>query len=176
MIFDAIIRWGKTLAGGTSGGQYPKQRSTYMGRKINAVAVFPYGVHANVPPEQLALMFPCQGAQIPMDAAERPEMAEGDVAVYHPQTGSYIIWREGGKLDVVASGAVEVVAAGDVDVTSQGDITAVATGNANIQAAAINLMGATTVTGNLTVGGTLTLGGQTVSVIPIGGATNVAGN
>lgn len=159
-----LIRWAKTAVAATNGNSYQTQLLEYMGRKVKSATLFPYGFAANTPPNNLAISFVAQGssdnrAHIPLDSGVYPELAEGETALYHPESGSLIVWRSGGKL--------EITAAGDIDVTTSGSLNATAA-SATVTAPAIALLGAVTITGSLTVAGASTLAAVTSNGVNIG--------
>ena len=97
--------------------RFPVHQVAYHGRTANAVAHFPYGMHANPGADVLALMVALSGNGearliLPTSPESRPELAEGEVVWFHPGTGTSIHFREDGSL------AIEAV--GDVVVESQG--------------------------------------------------------
>jgi len=138
-----MIRWVKTTLPTKLGSSLPINQVQYMDKVAESVMWFPYGIHANVPAEALALMVSVQANEeakvaFPGSPLERPtDLLPGEVAVYHPTLGTSIVLRN--------TGAVEV------------------TGTV------INLTGAVTVTGALTVTGaavlssTVTSGGTDIS-------------
>lgn len=181
-----LTRWAKTFTGGTS-GKYQTQLVGYLGRKVKSVSLFPFGFAANVPPDNLSLALAVQDspdnrAHIPLDSKTWPELAEGETAFYHPASDSFVIWREGGNLEIMAAGAVDITSSGNVTVTTEADatvnaanITATATTAATVTAPAIALNGAVTISGALAVA-SLTIAGVPVSLIPKAAAANVVGN
>lgn len=104
-----LIRWGRITKAGADDQQFPVQQVEYMGKVADTFMVFAYGHHANVTADALALMLSVQGnpdnrAAIAGTPKNRPKLASGEVAYYHPPTGSFIIWREGGTLDIETGG------------------------------------------------------------------------
>lgn len=100
-----LARWARITKAAITGQQFATQQVSYLGKTADAFMVFPYGVHANVTPDSLALMFAIQDhaanrAAIAWDAKKRPKLAEGEVALYHPPTDAFIIWRQSGDLDI----------------------------------------------------------------------------
>lgn len=95
-----LLRWGRITKAGPDTGQFPIQQTEYLGKAADAVIVLPYGFHANVPSDALALLLSIQGnpdnrAAIPLSVKQRPQLAEGDVAFFHPATGAYMVWKNG---------------------------------------------------------------------------------
>ncbi len=101
------VKLSKITKAGADDEKLPKQQMEYMGKVADGIMIFPYGMHANIPADVLALMFAVGGdpdnrsAIGFMDpAATRPTLADGEAAFYHPPTGNFIIWRANGNLEV----------------------------------------------------------------------------
>ena len=100
-----LIRWARITKAGSDKEQFATQQMEYLGKVADGLIVFPYGIHGNVPPGALALMLSIQGnpdnrAAIAWTPKDRPTLAAGEVAFYHPPTGAFIIWRANGDLDI----------------------------------------------------------------------------
>lgn len=142
-------RWGRITKAGSDAEQFATQQVEYLGKVADALIVFPYGVHGNVPTDALALLLAMQGnpdnrAAIAWTPKIRPTLVDGEVAFYHPPTGGTVIWKQNGNLeittdaDIIAtcanltanvSGDATVDSGGNIAVTAGGDITADATGD-----------------------------------------------
>lgn len=104
-IIQTLMRWARITKAGSDDGQFALQQLTYLGKTADSLIVFPYGLHGNVPVDALALMFSVQGnpdnrAAIAWTPKDRPKLAEGEVAFYHPPTDAFIIHRASGELDI----------------------------------------------------------------------------
>lgn len=135
-----LIKWARiTKPAPAEAQQFAVQQVSYSGKVGDAAVVMPYGLHANLPVDSLALMFAVNGesdnrAIIGYDAKRRPTLEEGEVAFYHPPTDSFIIFRASGDLDIQAG-------------TEGG-------ANVNITAATVSITADDVdISGNLTVGG-----------------------
>lgn len=100
-----IVRFARITKAGSDDKQFATQQMEYLGKVADGLIVFPYGIHGNVPPDALALMFAVQGnpdnrAAIAWTPKNRPKLAEGENAFYHPPTDAFIIWRANGDLDI----------------------------------------------------------------------------
>ena len=124
-----LLRWCRIPRDGEGSADFPIQQVSYLGKTGNAVVWFPYGVHASIPEDQggngsLALMLSMRGnaeerVVLPGSPQKRPmTLAPGELAVYHPPTGSLIHFRASGDVDITAPN-LNVV--GDVTIT--GDLT-----------------------------------------------------
>lgn len=102
-----LIRWAKTTLDMDDTGDFPVHQTTYMGKVGDAVAWFPYGFHANIPAEELALIFALQGnpearVSLPGSPTKRIKVATGEVVVFHPSSGSKIHFKADGTIEITA--------------------------------------------------------------------------
>lgn len=109
-------RWVRVTKAAVKGLQFAAQQISYLGKTADTAVIFPYGTHANVPPGNLGVMFAIQGntdnrAAILTSINDRPELAESEVAFYHPATRSILVWREDGSLEVTTQADVTLNAA-----------------------------------------------------------------
>ena len=143
------IRLSRITASGADDKQFTAQQMEYLGKVADGVTVFPYGMHANVPADFLALMFAVQGnpdnrLAIPFNTSKRPTLAAGEVAFFHPLLPNLIIkLQANGKLLVKSGVSVDVDAP---EATFSGNVTVA--GNVQID-------------GDLTVTGTSTAADHT---------------
>lgn len=145
MMGKNVIRWSKITKSSPDTQQFPSQQMEYLGKVADGAMVFPYGIHGNIPADVLALMVSVQGnpdnrAVIGVIPKDRPKLADGEVAFYHPPTDAFIIWRSTGELDI------ETGDNGTKDI--------------NIKASSVNITGDLQVSGDFNVDGTATLGGS----------------
>lgn len=145
-----LIRLAKITkpAADTSAEEYTQQVE-YLGKVANTSMIFPYGHLANVPADSLSIMLSALGNpenrnSIAWDNKARPKLADGEVAVYHPQTDAFMIWRSNGDLDIQVGN----------NGTSQVNITA---STVNLTADTTNVSGDLNVTGDLDVSGATSL-------------------
>jgi len=149
------IRMSVITSPGSDDTQFPTQQMFYLGKVADGITLFPYGFHANVTADVLALMFSVQGLPenrlaMPFNTKKRPKLAAGEVAFFHPPTNSFIIGRANGDLDIE---------------TGDGG-----TGNVNIKCKQANVTASESVsfdtpeatfTGNVTIDGDLDVTGAT---------------
>ena len=146
-MFRDLLRWARITKAGTDADQFAVQQMEYLGKVADGLIVFPYGLHGNVPADSLALMFAVQGnpdnrAAIAWAPKDRPTLADGEVAFYHPPTDAFIIWRQSGDLEIE---------------TGEGG-----TANINITAAAVNITADVNIVGNTAFTGTVTANGKVI--------------
>lgn len=130
-----MIRWARITKAGSDAEQFATQQMEYLGKVADGIIVFPYGIHANVPADSLALMFAVQDnpdnrAAIAWTPKKRPKLAAGEVAFYHPPTDAFIIWRKTGDLDIETGNN----GTASINIKCK-DITVDASGDANINCA-----------------------------------------
>lgn len=111
-MLNKLLRWARITKAGDDSNQFAVQQMDYNGKVADGLIVFPYGIHGNVPPGALALMFSVGGnpenrAAIAWTPKTRPELAEGEVAFYHPLIPDLIIKLQADGKMLIKSG-VEV--------------------------------------------------------------------
>lgn len=133
-MLSKLIRWALIKKSGSDTDQFAVQQLSYLGKTADGLIVFPYGHHANVPPDALALMFAIEGdatnrAAIAWTPKLRPVLKSGEVAFYHPLLPNLIIkLQENGEM-LVKSGVKVLVDAPEAEfsgnVTIAGDLDVV---------------------------------------------------
>jgi phage gp45-like len=145
--------WAKVTGAGDNAKNWFIQQVTYKGKASNVIPVFPYGFFSHAKKEKsLGLIFFVNGksenkAGIFFDPKNRPELLEGEVAIYQPDSKTIIKFLEDSSIEVFTESKLSVVAS-DVDVTAN---TVKITGNVSIE-------GNLSVTGTSKLQGTATLG------------------
>jgi hypothetical protein len=175
-----LIRWASVVRAGADDGQFPLQQTEYLGKVADTIMIFPYGMHANVDGDSLALLLAIGGnldnrAAIPTSMNRRARLASGEVTIYSPLTGSAVTFLANGDIKIDAAGDIIGTAAGDVSISAGGaaDITAAGALTLNSSAAialtapTIALNGAVAVVGGLAadsvaVSGTLSQAGKSI--------------
>lgn len=162
-----MIRLARITKAGTDTGQFHTQQLEYLGKTANTLMVFPYGLHSNCTPDSSALMFSSQDnpeakAAIAWTPKNRPQMASGEVTLYHPETNSIISWRKGGNLEITTEADIDATCANatiDCD-----NLTANVGSSVTLDAgSSVDITAPTmTLNGNLVVNGTMTNNGKDV--------------
>jgi phage gp45-like len=142
-----LIRWARITGPANNQENFSVQQVTYLGKTADSLIVFPYGHHANVSNDSLALMFsiasnPENRAAIAWTPNDRPDLEQNEIAIYHPFTNSLIHFKN----------------SGDIDITGDANLNATVTGTATIDAPETTITGNVTINGNLQVDGVATLG------------------
>ena len=175
-----IVRWATITKAGSDDQQFATQQMGYLGKVADGIIVFPYGLHGNVPPDALALMFAIQGnsdnrAAIAWTPKNRPKLAEGENAFYHPPTDAFIIWRASGDLDIETGdkgGANININCKQANITASESVT-IDTADATIKASSTVIIDSpeSTFTGNVTIDMNLDVTGNTTlsSTVTSGG-------
>lgn len=108
-----IIRWARVTRAAAGSNAFHVQQVEYSGKIGDCLMIFPYGLHANLTPDSLVAMFSVGSdasnrAGIGWTADTRPDLKEGEVAVYHPRSGTLIKLNESGGINVVSVSEVTV--------------------------------------------------------------------
>lgn len=156
-MFRNLIRWARVAAGGKDTGQFPLQQVSYKGKLADSLMLFPYGTHANIPPGALALMLAVEGdpdnrAALAYTPQNRPQLAEGEIAYYHPGTGT-TIKLTGPDLEITTGNET----AGNVTINCA-SATVTASDSVTIDAPETGVTGNLTVDGNALIKGAASLG------------------
>lgn len=125
-MFYKILRWARIIKPATDDKQFLTQQISYLGKTSESLMVYPYGMLANIPADNLALLLSIQSdsnrASFGIDTKSRIELTEGEVSIYSPTTGAFMIFRTNGDIDIVA-GSSNVNIAGDVNITGNLTLT-----------------------------------------------------
>lgn len=172
-VMKSMIRFAVSYVPMVDINDYPTQQVDIMGKQTESVPWFPFGMHANTPVDNLSLAFMVGGQRgslvtLPGSPDDRPkDLLPGEVALYHPATGSFIKFKATGNIDistavggkvnitstevnVTTTGDVNVIAGGDVDVDATGDVEVTAVGNVDVAAVNVDV----TATGPVTIDST----------------------
>lgn len=132
--------------------------ASWLGREGQPIQLASlYGLIHNPPAGSQVLLLPQSGQEsncigLPDHPSARPikGLASGEVGICNYLTGSYVIFRENGDIEVVTT-------AGNLVATIVGDMTVTVTGNITATAAQINLNGVIIdASGNITTPGIVT--------------------
>lgn len=150
--------WAKVTKAGDNTKNWFVQQINYKGKVSNVLPVFPYGFFAHAKTEKsLGLIF-CVGgktenkAGILFDPINRPELLEGEIAIYQPETNTIIKFLQ------------------DQSITVTTDLTI------DVSATAVNITGKATVTGDVTTGAFGTNGKGAQSSASLGAAATDLGS
>lgn len=139
-IIKNFLRWARISKAGDDSQQLPVQQTDYLGKVADSVILFPYGYHANLTPDSLVALFSVQGQNenrvaIGYDPVGRPKLESGEIAIFHPGSGSLIKLSADGTISITAP---EIELKGNVtiagDLTVQGDtmVKGITSNGANI--------------------------------------------
>ena len=109
-----MIKIGVITLAGSDSGAYNRTQVSYLGKTKNTTVWMPYGLDANIPKDSLMLLFNVQGQEENMigighNAALRfKNLAEGEVAIGNPKTGSKIYFKANGDIEVESDGVVNI--------------------------------------------------------------------
>ncbi len=170
-----VVRWAVVDVDGGDVGPFPWQSVSFLGQRGRSAAWYPYGFAALAPAGSPALMLGMSGqvdtlAHVPGSPASRPILASGEVAVYHPETGSWVKFRADGSVEVFAKKDLTASAVGNAVLAAVGNVSVLASGTALVNAPAVtvsasasvalvapavNVTGTVTITGDVEITGTL---------------------
>lgn len=155
-----IIAWAVVESDGSAGGSVPVQQIRAFDQSGRSVEWYPYGFFASARAGARALRFKLSEnadaiAHMPGSPDEAPAHKAGEVGVYHPDSGSFVIFREDGSVEVSAKADVRATAGGTVIVEAAGAVAVTSAVSATVTAPAIVADGPLTVTGNLDQDGAL---------------------
>lgn len=110
-----VIRWSVIEGSTDDTTAFPIQQVSYLGRSGKSAAWYPYGFHARAKAGDLALLFGVGGdsasrLHLPGSPKDRPEIEEGEVVLYHPDTGSKVYLKKDGTIDIVSAVKINQVA------------------------------------------------------------------
>jgi phage baseplate assembly protein gpV len=136
-----LLRWAKITGPGDTAGQFPVQPVTYLGKDADCLMLFPYGFYAVLTTDALVAMLAMHGqeenrAGLGYTPQTRPSLAEGEVAVYHPTTGTMIKLQADG--DVLVS-APNVRFTGNVDIDGDLNVDGATTLSASVTSNGVNI-------------------------------------
>ena len=133
--------WAKITKKATELGKYSIQQGTYLGRVTDFFALFPYGMHANLPSDQLGLVIDEEGRVfLSSSAIGRITVEEGEVVFFHPATKSKTHYKASGDIDIdttVADANINLNAK-EVNVTVE-NVNITASGDANVKAVNVKI-------------------------------------
>jgi len=153
--------WAKITRAGDDKGQIPVQQATYLGRVADFAMLFPYGMHANCPPDTVGLIVDETGRVfLSTSAIGRISVEEGEVVFYHPSTQSKLHFKKSGDIDIETATKINLKS-DEVNIKTVADV--------NLNAVNVNIDASAT---NLGVGGLpIARAGDPVSVLVVGGSS-----
>lgn len=141
------IRLAEITKGIVDGEQILSHQISYLGKVANGIVFYPYGFHANAPPESWALMLSIEGhsesrALLVSEPKVRPKLKPGEVALYSPLIPGLIITLQADKQLSIKSPVKVFVDAPEAEFISNVKIT----GN-------LEVVGSTKLSSTVTSGG-----------------------
>jgi len=162
MSVRTVVKWAATsLARTWEEGKPTLQQVTYLGKTSKVVTWTPYGFDSSPPKGKLALLFSLllsADDQVALvgSPGEGPELAEGEVAVYHPATGNRVHFLDDGRIEIIGTDDILIRPGSEKKVEIDGNLEV--TGDATVAGAAVaqttlDVQGAATFTNSVTSGG-----------------------
>lgn len=102
-----VVRLGATVDISQEQGNLPLQSVSYLGKVADSVPAYPYGFYARPRAGFLALIF-SPGARaenkwhMVTSASSRPSIEEGEVVLFHPDTGATVLLQANGDIKLTA--------------------------------------------------------------------------
>jgi hypothetical protein len=126
----SLLRLARVAKAGDDTEEFPIQQVAYLGKVGNTVMWFPYGMHANIPADELVLMVAMQGnpearVSFPGSPQKRVKPLAGtEVTFFHPVTGSKLHFKADGSIEIESKNGMAITVAGDaaIDVTGKASL------------------------------------------------------
>ncbi len=128
-MIKSLLRWARITKEGDDLRDFPVQQVGYLAKVGDSVMWFPYGMHANIPVDELVLMVSMQGnpearVSIPGSPKKRVKpLATSEVVFFHPNTGSKLHFKANGDIQIMSTGLVTIDVAGDASINAAGKTT-----------------------------------------------------
>jgi hypothetical protein len=122
----SLLRFARTTKAGDDTGDFPVQQVGYLAKVGDTVMWFPYGMHANIPADELVLMVSMQGnpearVSIPGSPQKRVKpLAASEVVFFHPSTGSKLHFKANGDIEIMSTKDAAITVAGDAAINVEG--------------------------------------------------------
>ncbi len=174
------VRRSLVTLGGKDDKDFPVQQVTYLNKASDIEIITPYGMHANLPPnnETLVTMWSVSGQEdnrvgMGYTPKLRPKnLPVGEVVFYHPLSQSKMQYKNNGDIEIDVIGEngsflitvkkdLNITIGGDATVTIAGDASIDVTGTATVDCPTTNWTGNINLTGNLDITGNLDVSGNT---------------
>jgi phage gp45-like len=141
-VIKNLLRWANITKSSDDSAGYPIQQLSYLGKVADSIILFPYGMHANIPADNIVLMFSVQGheenrAALPITGPGRPKLKTGEVAIFNKESGAVITLKQSGEIEITAPSGVTV--AGDLAVNGNLTVTGDTALGANVTSNSINI-------------------------------------
>lgn len=130
-----MLRLARIVASGSDDKSFPNQQIEYLGKNCDATIWFPYGMHANLPPDVLAIAISLNGNletryAFPSSPKERLEsslpnpLSKGDLLLFNPVSKAYVYFKADGSMVINTPKNLTATVASDTTITSTGKIIA----------------------------------------------------
>ncbi len=126
--------------------QFPIQQVEYMGKTADCLILFPYGQFARLPKDQLLVLLSIAAEEENRvaigtgDPADRPEIEKGEVVYFHPETKTFLKFKNNGELEIDSKGELNITVVGDCNITPTGDANITPGGIVNLGSGGANII------------------------------------
>lgn len=177
---------------------YPQGQAEYNGKATNFTRLTPWGLDSNPSEGAFVLLLSSQGQEavkLGMSAAMTKRfkgLGAGEIAVYNPDSESFIHFKSDGSIDVLANKDLILNVTGNITETIGGNVTQTitgnlastiggtldftVTGNTTVTTPLFKVVGNAEITNNLLVGNTTTTNSIIIGGVPSPGISQVNGN
>lgn len=133
-----MIQWVKSLikmarmVSSDDTGNFRFGQFFYQGQTSKGQIFTPYGFYHNPPNDSLAIMFAQNGqdsnriAMVSDPKNRKKNLAKGEAGIENAVTGSFVLMKEDGSIEIDAAGAVTVNAGAEVTITAATNVTVTA--------------------------------------------------
>ncbi len=108
-----LLRLARIVTSSSDNKDFPIQQIEYLGKNCDATVWMPYGMHANLPPDVLAIAMSLNGNletryAFPSSPKKRLEdplpnpLSEGELLLYNPTTQAYVYFKADGSITMNA--------------------------------------------------------------------------
>lgn len=123
-----MIKFARTTGrkASTSTSQFDVVQVSYLGKAADVALMFQYGSFAKLPADQLLVVLSIAGEEenrVAMgtgNPVNNPDIEDGEVVYFHPQTQSKIVFKNNGDIEITAENDVNMIANGEVNLTTKG--------------------------------------------------------
>lgn len=145
----AMLKLARIVASSDDDKNFPIQQIEYLGKNCDGTMWFPYGMHANLPPDVLTIVLTLNGNSeeryiLPSSPKERLEsplpspLLEGELLLFNPVTKAFVFFKQDGSMIINTPKDLIATVAGDADIIA---VNIKLTGVTDINGTIIDLTG-----------------------------------
>jgi hypothetical protein len=163
---------------------YPRSQAAFNDKITDFLRVSPYGVESNPPLSSWVLLLSSQGQEsvkvgMAADFLNRIKgLKAGEVRLHNTLTGSNLLLKENGDIEVDSQNDLNITVAGNTTITNTGNLIANVTGNMTstvLGNMVSTVTGTTTITSNIITATATVSANITAPAINLTGTVNIVG-